>query len=201
MTLDADVIVVGSGAGGGVVAAELAAAGRSVLVLEAGPFVDEATMPRTELEAFSRLYLNHGLLSTWDALDQPPRRLGGRRRDARQLDDLHRRPGRRSRRSGRASTASTASTAPSGTRTGAPIEARDRRRGLRGRPAQGRGHPARRGGPRLGGGPDPAQRDRLRRLRELPVRLPAGRRSRSGIRAHLAAAAARPARGSSIGSG
>ena len=67
ITLDADVIVVGSGAGGGVVAAELASAGRSVLILEAGPFVDEATMPRTEIEAFSRLYLNHGLLSTWDA--------------------------------------------------------------------------------------------------------------------------------------
>ncbi|TAK01760.1 MAG: FAD-binding protein [Chloroflexota bacterium] len=67
VTLEADVIVVGSGAGGGVVAAELAAAGRSVLVLEAGPFVDETTMPRTEMEAFSRLYLNHGVLSTWDA--------------------------------------------------------------------------------------------------------------------------------------
>ena len=65
-TLDADVIVVGAGAGGGVVAAALAAAGRSVLVLEAGPAVDEATMPRTELDAFSRLYLNHGLLATWD---------------------------------------------------------------------------------------------------------------------------------------
>ncbi|TAL06977.1 MAG: hypothetical protein EPO00_10140 [Chloroflexota bacterium] len=64
--LDADVIVVGSGAGGGVMAAELAAAGRDVLVLEAGPAVDETTMPRTELDAFSRLYLNHGLLSTWD---------------------------------------------------------------------------------------------------------------------------------------
>ncbi len=64
--LEADVIVVGSGAGGGVLAAEIAAAGRSVLILEAGPVVDEATMPRTELEAFSRLYLNHGLLSTWD---------------------------------------------------------------------------------------------------------------------------------------
>jgi len=67
LVMDADVIVVGSGAGGGVVAAELAAAGRSVLVLEAGPFVDEAAMPRTELDAFSRLYLNHGLLATWDA--------------------------------------------------------------------------------------------------------------------------------------
>ena len=35
-------------------------------MLEAGPFVDEATMPRDELDAFARLYLNHGLLSTWD---------------------------------------------------------------------------------------------------------------------------------------
>lgn len=66
VSLEADVIVVGSGAGGGVVAAELAAAGRSVLVLEAGPAVDEITMPRTELDAYSRLYLNHGLLATWD---------------------------------------------------------------------------------------------------------------------------------------
>ncbi len=65
--LEADVVVVGSGAGGGVVAAELAEAGRSVVVLEAGPFVDEASMPRDELDAFSRLYLNHGLLATWDA--------------------------------------------------------------------------------------------------------------------------------------
>ncbi|HYL40932.1 MAG TPA: GMC family oxidoreductase N-terminal domain-containing protein, partial [Candidatus Binatus sp.] len=64
--LAADVVVVGSGAGGGVVAAELTAAGRSVVVLEAGPFVDEAAMPRSELDAYSRLYLNHGLLSTWD---------------------------------------------------------------------------------------------------------------------------------------
>ncbi len=66
MTLDADVVVVGSGAGGGVLAAGLAAAGRSVVVLEAGPFVDEASMPDNELDAFARLYLNHGLLATWD---------------------------------------------------------------------------------------------------------------------------------------
>ena len=66
MTLDADVVVVGSGAGGGVLAAGLATADRSVVVLEAGPFVDEASMPDDELEAFARLYLNHGLLATWD---------------------------------------------------------------------------------------------------------------------------------------
>lgn len=66
MRLDADLVVVGSGAGGGVVAAAAAAAGRSVVVLEAGPFVDEMSMPRDEMTAFERLYLNHGLLSTWD---------------------------------------------------------------------------------------------------------------------------------------
>ena len=64
--LDADVVVVGSGAGGGVVAAALAAAGRSVVVLEAGPFVTEASMPTTEVDAFDRLYLDHGLVTTWD---------------------------------------------------------------------------------------------------------------------------------------
>src|SRR6185436_277401 len=64
--LEADVVIVGAGAGAGVVAAELSRAGRSVLVVEAGPFVDEATMPRDELDAYGRLYLNHGLLSTWD---------------------------------------------------------------------------------------------------------------------------------------
>jgi choline dehydrogenase-like flavoprotein len=66
LELEADVVVVGSGAGGGVVAAELANAGRRVLVVEAGPFVDESTMPRDELDAYGRLYLNYGLLSTWD---------------------------------------------------------------------------------------------------------------------------------------
>jgi choline dehydrogenase-like flavoprotein len=66
VSLDADVIVVGSGAGGGVIAADLASAGRSVVVLEAGPFVDESTMPRREVDAFERLYLDRGLVSTWD---------------------------------------------------------------------------------------------------------------------------------------
>lgn len=66
LILEADAVVVGSGAGGGVVAAALANAGRAVVVLEAGPFVDEASMPRREVDAFDRLYLNHGLLTTWD---------------------------------------------------------------------------------------------------------------------------------------
>jgi len=66
ITLEADAVVVGSGAGGGVIAAALAAAGRAVVVLEAGPFVDEPAMPRKEIDAFDRLYLDHGLVATWD---------------------------------------------------------------------------------------------------------------------------------------
>jgi hypothetical protein len=49
-----------------VVAAALAKAGRSVVILEAGPFSDEGTMPRAELDAFDRHYLDHGLTTTWD---------------------------------------------------------------------------------------------------------------------------------------
>ena len=67
LVLEADVVVVGSGAGGGVIAADLAHAGRSVVVLEAGPFVPEPRMPTDELSAFDRLYLNHGFNVSWDA--------------------------------------------------------------------------------------------------------------------------------------
>ncbi len=64
--LEADVVVVGSGAGGGVVAARLAEAGLSVLVLEAGPFFAEAELPRGEGAAFRDLYLDRGTTSTVD---------------------------------------------------------------------------------------------------------------------------------------
>ena len=64
--LEADCVVVGSGAGGGVVAARLAEAGLSVLVLEAGPFVSEAELPRGEGAAFRDLYLDRGTTATAD---------------------------------------------------------------------------------------------------------------------------------------
>lgn len=55
-TLEADVVVVGSGAGGGVIAAELAARGASVVVVEAGGYYNEADFNQQELWAWRNLY-------------------------------------------------------------------------------------------------------------------------------------------------
>jgi choline dehydrogenase-like flavoprotein len=62
--VDADVCVVGSGAGGAVIAAELAAAGRSVVVLEAGDYHDDADFDGLELSAYERMYLGGGPFPT-----------------------------------------------------------------------------------------------------------------------------------------
>jgi len=56
-TLEADVCIIGSGAGGGVVAAEAAAAGKHVLVLEAGPGLQAPDYPHSELLAVRDMYL------------------------------------------------------------------------------------------------------------------------------------------------
>jgi choline dehydrogenase-like flavoprotein len=53
---DFDVIVVGSGAGGGVVAGELAQRGRDVLLLEAGPHLTAADFTRWEAKATHDLF-------------------------------------------------------------------------------------------------------------------------------------------------
>jgi choline dehydrogenase-like flavoprotein len=63
---EADVCVVGSGAGGGVIAAELAQAGRRVVVLEAGGHAEPADFSPFELEAFADLYWRGGLTPTAD---------------------------------------------------------------------------------------------------------------------------------------
>ena len=63
-TLAADVCVVGSGAGGGVIAGELAKAGKSVVVLEAGDYNDDADFDGLELSAYQRMYLNGGPFPT-----------------------------------------------------------------------------------------------------------------------------------------
>jgi acyl-CoA reductase-like NAD-dependent aldehyde dehydrogenase/choline dehydrogenase-like flavoprotein len=62
--VEADVCVVGSGAGGGVIAGELAAAGRSVVVLEAGDYLDDADFDGLELNAYQRSYLSGGPFPT-----------------------------------------------------------------------------------------------------------------------------------------
>jgi len=64
--IDADVCVVGSGAGGGVVAAALARKGLSVVVLEAGPGQQADDFDQRELGGMQHLYLEHGLSSSRD---------------------------------------------------------------------------------------------------------------------------------------
>ncbi len=65
-TIGADVVVVGSGSGGGVVAAELARAGASVVVVEMGGYFNEADFSQYELWAYQNLYLRGGYFPTAD---------------------------------------------------------------------------------------------------------------------------------------
>jgi choline dehydrogenase-like flavoprotein len=58
---DCDVVIVGSGAGGAVAAAELAEAGLDVLVLEAGDHYNRDNYPAGRLEAITTLYREAGL--------------------------------------------------------------------------------------------------------------------------------------------
>ena len=65
-TLQADVVVVGSGAGGSVIAAELAAQGASVVVIEAGGYFNESDFNQYELWAWQNLYWRGGPTPTTD---------------------------------------------------------------------------------------------------------------------------------------
>lgn len=64
LTLTADVVVIGSGSGGGVIAGKLAAAGKDVVVLEAGGYYNEADFNQLELWAYQNLYRAGGLAQT-----------------------------------------------------------------------------------------------------------------------------------------
>lgn len=66
VTWDADVVIVGSGAGGGVAAAVLAEAGLDVVVLEKGLYRSEADFTQIENEAYADLYLDGALSATHD---------------------------------------------------------------------------------------------------------------------------------------
>lgn len=61
-----EVLVIGSGAGGGVVAGELAAAGKDVLVVEKGPYLDRPEYNQLEAEMVSTMYESRGALTTQD---------------------------------------------------------------------------------------------------------------------------------------
>jgi choline dehydrogenase-like flavoprotein len=65
-TLTADVCVVGSGAGGSVIAAKCAAAGKNVLVLEMGQYNNEADFKQLELPGYLELYYGGGLAASED---------------------------------------------------------------------------------------------------------------------------------------
>jgi choline dehydrogenase-like flavoprotein len=65
-TLTADAVIVGSGAGGGMMAAQLAAAGKDVLVIEKGGYYNEADFSGIEAEMTPQLFLRRGALSTAD---------------------------------------------------------------------------------------------------------------------------------------
>lgn len=66
LVIEADVAVVGSGAGGGVIAGELAAAGKQVAILEAGGYYNEADFNQLELWSYQHLYARGGLAATED---------------------------------------------------------------------------------------------------------------------------------------
>jgi choline dehydrogenase-like flavoprotein len=65
-TYDCDTLVIGSGAGGGVVAGELARAGHDVLVLEKGPYFHGRDFTQREADMMGQLYDARGSLSTQD---------------------------------------------------------------------------------------------------------------------------------------
>ena len=65
-TIECDVCVVGSGAAGSVVAAELAASGKSVIVVEAGGTWSDGDFDQHELIGLQRLFREGGLAGTRD---------------------------------------------------------------------------------------------------------------------------------------
>ena len=66
LVLEADVVVVGSGAGGGVIAGELAGAGKQVCVLEMGGYYNEADFNQLEMWAYEHLFRGGGITQTDD---------------------------------------------------------------------------------------------------------------------------------------
>ncbi len=66
-TVNADVVIVGSGAAGSILAHRLAEKGREVLILERGPHIDPATFVEDERSQFSNLFADGGLQVSTDS--------------------------------------------------------------------------------------------------------------------------------------
>ena len=66
LRLDCDVCIVGSGAGGAMLAAGLAEKGLDVIMLEAGPYKQRKDFNMDEAAAFSNLYQHRGLQASDD---------------------------------------------------------------------------------------------------------------------------------------
>jgi choline dehydrogenase-like flavoprotein len=64
--LECDVVVVGSGSGGGLVAAQLAAKGKKVIVVEKGIYLRDHEYTQRELPMINALYEGKGLVTTKD---------------------------------------------------------------------------------------------------------------------------------------
>nr|WP_210309691.1 FAD-dependent oxidoreductase [Ochrobactrum sp. Marseille-Q0166] len=72
---DADLIVIGSGVMGGIIASSLAKAGKKVIVLEAGPRLDRRDIVETFRNAPVKLSLaNAKLQGRWVAFSEPAAR-------------------------------------------------------------------------------------------------------------------------------
>jgi choline dehydrogenase-like flavoprotein len=67
-TMGADVVVVGSGSGGGVAAAVLAQAGKRVIILEAGGYFNESDFVQLEPLAYRNLFLRGGFFPSADGM-------------------------------------------------------------------------------------------------------------------------------------
>ena len=66
--LEADVVVVGSGCGGGIAAAALAQAGKRVIILEAGGYFNESDFVQVEMLAYRNLFLRGGFFPSADGM-------------------------------------------------------------------------------------------------------------------------------------
>ncbi len=63
-TLECDVVIVGSGAGGSIIAAELALKGKKVIVVEKGKYLQESEYNQQELDMIAQLYEAQGLITS-----------------------------------------------------------------------------------------------------------------------------------------